>query len=327
MGIKNLYKLISEYSPNSITNKKISYYNNKVIVIDASLVIYQYVIAIRNTGKDLKNVNGDVTTHIHGIINKTIMLLKHGILPIFIFDGKAPELKNITLKNRKNLKCKNIKKLENEEYENEDDRIKIFKKCYTITKEHKKQIQQVLDKLGIPHFEAKTEADILCSIFVRNKMAYGCSTEDMDLLTFGCPILIRGLSPKKKSSEINLKIILEDFDMNQTQFIDLCILLGCDYCPTIPKIGPKRAFEIIKKYNSIENFLKEESDKYTIPENFNYKDARNYFLDKEKYTRKDIKMNRPNDKEIISLLKDTYSFNEKKIKQYIEKLNFYFDNQ
>jgi hypothetical protein len=27
------------------------------------------------------------------------------------------------------------------------------------------------------------------------------------------------------------------------------------------------------------------------------------------------------------LLKDTYSFNEKKIKQYIEKLNFYFENQ
>merc|ERR1712031_67583 len=98
MGIKNLYKLITDYAPDSITNTKISDYKNKVIVIDASLVIYQYVIAIRNTGNDFVNNNGEMTTHILGIVNKSLMLLNLDILPIFVFDGKAPKLKKLTLK-------------------------------------------------------------------------------------------------------------------------------------------------------------------------------------------------------------------------------------
>lgn len=39
------------------------------------------------------------------------------------------------------------------------------------------------------------------------------------------------------------------------QFIDMCILLGCDYCETIRGVGPKKAFELITKYKSIENIL------------------------------------------------------------------------
>ena len=327
MGIKNLYKLISDYSPNSITNNKISHYGGKIVVIDASLVIYQYVIAIRSTGKDLTNKNGDITTHIHGIISKTIMLLKHNILPVYVFDGKATELKNATLKCRKNVKNKNIAKLKNEEYDNEDDRIKIFKKCYTITREHKIQIQEVLDLFGIPNFESLTEADTLCSILVKKNLAYGCSTEDMDLLTFGCPILIRSLSQKKKTIEINLSQILEDFNMNQSQFVDLCILLGCDYCPTVPRIGPKRAYEIIQKYKSIEKFLEMESEKYVIPENFNYIEARNYFLNNESYKINAIKMNKPDTSNILSLLKNRYNFSNKKITEFISKLDSFYESQ
>lgn len=55
--------------------------------------------------------------------------------------------------------------------------------------------------------------------------------------------------------EINLQKILKDFDFNMDQFIDLCILLGCDYAPTIRGIGPKKAFELIEKHKTIENVL------------------------------------------------------------------------
>lgn len=40
-----------------------------------------------------------------------------------------------------------------------------------------------------------------------------------------------------------------------SQFIDLCILLGCDYCGTIKGIGPKRAIDLIKLHGSIEEIL------------------------------------------------------------------------
>lgn len=40
------------------------------------------------------------------------------------------------------------------------------------------------------------------------------------------------------------------------QFVDLCILLGCDYCSTIRGIGPKKAYELIKEHKTIEKVLK-----------------------------------------------------------------------
>lgn len=39
------------------------------------------------------------------------------------------------------------------------------------------------------------------------------------------------------------------------QFIDLCILLGCDYCGTIKGIGPKKAIDLIRQHGSIEEIL------------------------------------------------------------------------
>lgn len=39
------------------------------------------------------------------------------------------------------------------------------------------------------------------------------------------------------------------------QFVDLCILLGCDYCDKIAGLGPKRALTLIQKHRTIENVV------------------------------------------------------------------------
>ena len=39
------------------------------------------------------------------------------------------------------------------------------------------------------------------------------------------------------------------------QFVDLCILLGCDYCEKICGLGPKRALRLIQKHRTIENVV------------------------------------------------------------------------
>lgn len=59
----------------------------------------------------------------------------------------------------------------------------------------------------------------------------------------------------------------------------MCILLGCDYCDTIRGIGPKRAVDLIKEHKSIEKILENiDTKKYTVPENWLYKQARELFL-------------------------------------------------
>lgn len=66
------------------------------------------------------------------------------------------------------------------------------------------------------------------------------------------------------------------------QFIDFCILLGCDYCESIRGVGPKRALELIAQYKSIEKIIENiDKKKYQIPEDWNYVKARELFLNPE----------------------------------------------
>ena len=52
-------------------------------------------------------------------------------------------------------------------------------------------------------------------------------------------------------SEIHLQTALEDLDMTMDQFIELCILLGCDYLEPIKGIGPKTALKLLREHGSL----------------------------------------------------------------------------
>ena len=81
----------------------------------------------------------------------------------------------------------------------------------------------------------------------------------MDTLTFGAPILLRHLTfseaRKTPISEINLEKALEGLEMDMSQFIDLCILLGCDYLEPLKGIGPKSAYKLIKEHGSLKKVV------------------------------------------------------------------------
>ena len=78
-----------------------------------------------------------------------------------------------------------------------------------------------------------------------------------------------------------------DLELTDSEFIDMCILCGCDYSSKIQGIGPVKAYKFIKEMHSIENILdfcrkeneKEGKPRYVIPseEDFSYEDARELF--------------------------------------------------
>lgn len=49
--------------------------------------------------------------------------------------------------------------------------------------------------------------------------------------------------------------MLEGFEMNMDEFIDLCIMCGCDYTHSIGNIGPIKAFKMMKEEKNIEGCL------------------------------------------------------------------------
>ncbi len=95
MGIKNLMKLISDHAPDAIKEGSMDTHFGRAVAIDASMSLYQFLIAVRHgpEGQNLTNEQGDITSHISGFFYRTIKMIEAGLKPVYVFDGKAPELK------------------------------------------------------------------------------------------------------------------------------------------------------------------------------------------------------------------------------------------
>ena len=346
MGIKGLHKFLELNAPTGIKEINIYTLKDKVVAIDASIFIYQFASAIKSSTDDFKTQDGKITTHIHGILTKTLSILNKKIKPIFVFDGKPPSLKQGVLDSRKSSKTlakneiqkvqeklKSIRRkleptpetmediqiqLENIEKakELEEILIKFQKRAVSVSRAQMEECKEIVRLLGIPIIEALEEADSQCAQLVKDGIADYVASEDMDILTFGTPKLIRKLSAKPTVIEYDLSKILLELDMNQNQFIDLCILLRCDYTGTISKVGPKKALELIKTYGSINEILAA-NPKYIIPDNFIYKESAAYFINPpgKHIIKSDIVWVKPDYVKIQDLLKIKYEYSDENIQK------------
>jgi flap endonuclease-1 len=62
--------------------------------------IYQFLIAVRQNGENLTNDSGETTSHLMGMFYRTIRMIENGIKPVYVFDGKPPQLKSKELEKR-----------------------------------------------------------------------------------------------------------------------------------------------------------------------------------------------------------------------------------
>lgn len=106
MGIKQLMNIINEKAAKSVRKSRLYHFSGKVIACDANMAIYQFLIALQNSQHHytLTDESGNPTSHLSGIFYRTIQFMAFGIKPIWVFDGKAPDLKVTELKRRKSVK-------------------------------------------------------------------------------------------------------------------------------------------------------------------------------------------------------------------------------
>jgi flap endonuclease-1 len=327
MGIKNLLKFLSEY-PELIKEKDTGQYKGQKIAIDISILMYQVVIAIRNSGSDLTNDKGEITSHILGLFNKTLSFLEKGIIPVFVFDGKPPQLKQKILDARKQIRKKALEKLS--DAQNDADKIKYLKRSVWISKDQMDQCRELLNLMGIPYVNAPEEADSQLSYLCKSNLVYAVLTEDMDILTFGSPRIIRNLSSSKKTPiEIELNQVLSQLSITYEQFIELCILFGCDYCPNLSDVKHDKMFQTYIKYKNIEETLEDlKKEDYIIPEKFDYQEAKKYFMNSTHIdiTSDDLKLKKPDTAKLIELLVTKYGLIKYKVVNKLAKLNLAYEN-
>lgn len=263
MGIKNLNAyLTKKCSTNSIFKTSIAFIYGKTIAIDISIYMYKYL-------------SQEILLE-----NMYLMIYKfklNNITPIFIFDGKSPLEKWDTIKERyqlrKSAEVEYIKlktQLENIEIEDSNKKLKlkelnmIKQKTIRVTKEHTLKVKELIHAFGCQSIDAIGEADQLCSFLVNKGYAYGCLSDDMDMLLYGCPIIIRNFNLADSSICIyNTENILKDIDIDMENFRKIIILTGTDYNKNTQNI-PIELYEAIELYRLFNNNNnKPEYDFYT----------------------------------------------------------------
>jgi len=229
MGIKHLNKFLKESCPKSISYLSLSELNGKKIAIDIS--IYMYKFAAENCL--IENMYLMLTVFRH-----------YNITPIFIFDGRPPEEKKALLQKRKDDKKEayaEYSRLKQQIQENsamdDDDKQDVMNNMDVLKRQfitiNKRQVDSVKDLIrcyGATYYDAPGEADELCAMLVIKKKVWACMSEDMDMFVYGCTRVLRYFSLINYSVICyDTKAILEELNMSQNEFRQICVLSGTDY--------------------------------------------------------------------------------------------------
>jgi flap endonuclease-1 len=318
--------------------------------------IYSFLIAVRSEGQQLMSESGETTSHLMGMFYRTLRMVDNGIKPLYVFDGAPPKLKSGELAKRTARKAEATEAHEEaKETGTAEDVEKFSRRTVRVTKEHNAECKKLLKLMGIPYIDAPTEAEAQCAVLARAGKVYAAASEDMDTLCFEAPILLRHLTfseqRKEPIQEIHLNRTLEGLGMDRkqvgdslsqdpfmdtiyscllpaAQFIDLCILLGCDYLEPIPKVGPNTALKLIREHGSLEKVVEAiESDpkkKYVIPEDWPYHDARELFLHPDvreaDHPECDFKWEAPDVEALVEFLVKDKGFNEDRVRNGAARL-------
>lgn len=242
----------------------ISDLKGKILAVDSMNLLYQFLTTIRGIdGSALTDNQGHITSHLIGLFSRTTHLMEKGLKLAFVFDGKAPEIKQKTWEKRTSIKQEaSLKLKEAEELGNIQDMKKFASRTAILTKEMIEESKKLIQALGCPIVQAPSEGEAQATHLVKTGHAYACVSQDYDNLIFGCPTLIRNLSiegKRKKAGKLGyqkispeiiyLKEVLDHLQLSLDQLIIVAILVGTDYNPGgVKGIGPKNAIKLVKEF-------------------------------------------------------------------------------
>lgn len=306
--------------------------NGRKIAIDASMAIYQFLVAVRSAGEggapsqQLMNEAGEVTSHLQGMWYRTIKFIEAGIKPVYVFDGKPPTLKSGELAKRTASKEKASKELEAaKEAGSVEDIERFSKRLVRMETSHVDDCKKLLRLMGMPVIEAPCEAEAQCAALAKADKVYAAASEDMDTLTFGAPRLVRKMwaseAAKVPILEFSLPKVLEGLGVTYDQFVDVCILAGCDYAEPIKGIAATTAYKQVKSLGSLAKVVAG-LDKTKVPEGVDYDEVRSLFLkaDVTDPATIDLKWLDPDEAGIMKFLVEEKGFNAARVESGVAKL-------
>lgn len=304
----------------------------KIIAIDAMNSLYQFLSSIRQpTGEPLKDTSGRVTSHLSGLFYRNANIMDQGIKPIYVFDGKPPELKKATVAMRREVReeAETRWKTALAEGRMEDART-AAQQASRFTKDMLEDSKRILDLMGIPYIQAPSEGEAQAAYMVSRGDAWAVGSQDYDSLLFGATRLVRNITvsgkrklPRKKvwvdvvPEIFHLDKVLSGLDITREQLVDLSILMGTDFNPKgVEGIGPKKAYKLVKEHGGAVEAVREKE----IEIEFDIEAIREIFMNIPVVEDYDVNWEVPDRDGLMGFLCDERGFSSGRMENTLKKL-------
>jgi len=236
----------------------------RTLAVDGYNAAYQFLATIRQRdGQLFSDPDGRVTSHLMGVFYRTTALLREGVLPVWVFDGRPPERKAGTIRAR-------IAAKERAEGEWQaalavgDLETARRKAAQTsrLTREMVEELKELLGALGVPALQAPGEGEAQAAQMAARGAVWASASEDYDSLLFGAPRLVRGLAARGRAGTspgaqlVVREDLLATLGIDGEELILLGIIVGTDFNDGVRGYGPKKALKLVKDHLGFEATVK-----------------------------------------------------------------------
>ena len=313
MGVK----LKDIVEPESISFKDLE---GRTVSIDAFNTLFQFLSTIRQRdGRPLTDENGNITSHLSGILYRNSSIIEKDIKPIYIFDGQAPELKSETQAKRREIRDEAEKIYKDALAKGDTEKARKFAmRSSKLSPEIIESSKKLLTLMGIPYIDAKGEGEAQAAYLVQNGDAYAVASQDYDCLLFGAKRVVRNLAVNSNLGNLEyyqLNKVLKELNVTREELVDMGILIGTDFCDGLKGVGAKTALKLAHTGQ-----LKEKIAELQKQSSHDLDEVREIFLNHNVNTDYKIKWEKPNKDKIIEFLCYEHGFSEDRVSKASDKL-------
>jgi flap endonuclease-1 len=228
----------------------------RTLAVDGFNAIYQFLATMRQRDGGLfSDAQGRVTSHLMGVFYRTTSLLGEGVLPVWVFDGRPPERKAGTIRQR--IAAKERAETEYQAALAAGDLATARRKAAQtshLTRPMVDEVVRLLGALGVPTVQAPGEGEAQAAFMAAHGLVWGSASEDYDTLLFGASRLVRGLAARSRGGAspgaqiIDRAELLARLGIDGEELILIGLLVGTDFNDGVTGYGPKKALKLVQQH-------------------------------------------------------------------------------
>ncbi|XP_073386862.1 exonuclease 1 isoform X3 [Physcomitrium patens] len=195
-------------------------------------------------------------------MHRVNMLRHFGLQPVLVFDGGGLPMKSDQEMKRARSRKENLERaLEHERLGNFTAAMQCYQRAVDITPAIAFRLIKVLRQENVEYVVAPYEADAQMAFLARNGHVDLVITEDSDLIAYGCPQIFFKMDKYGQGVGFQFSDITANKDIDFNNFsrqmiLEMCIMSGCDYLPSLPGMGVKKAHGLMKRFKTYIKVMK-----------------------------------------------------------------------